>query len=130
MNTMTTTVTSAFSNDTWDEVPDESWADDKLSRTSITKTFTGEIEGTSRVESIMLRTSAGPMAYVAVERFECTIDGKSGGFVLVHDATMVDGKHESSWRILTGSGTGDFSGISGSGEITPKHDFILTYELG
>jgi uncharacterized protein DUF3224 len=124
-------VTSSFENDSWDEVPNESWKEDTLSRASIVKTFTGEIVGTSKVESIMLRTADnGPMVYVGVERFDCTIDGKTGGFVLIHDATMVDGVHDSSWRILEGTGTGELAGIAGTGEITPKHDFILTYELG
>jgi len=128
---MSKKVTSAFTNDSWDEVPNDAWAEDTLSRASITKTFTGEITGTSKVESIMLRTpNDGPMVYVAVERFDVKIDGKSGGFVLIHDATMVDGKYDSSWRVLPGSGSGDLAGITGTGEITPKHDFFLTYDLG
>lgn len=121
---------SSFKNESWDEKADDSWADDMLSRASIVKTFTGEIKGTSKVESIMLRTADdGPIAYVAVERFDCTIDGRSGGFVVIHDASMVDGKYDSTWRILPGSGTGDLAGIGGTGEITPTHDFILDYEL-
>lgn len=122
-------ITSHFENENWNEVPNEPWGTSNLSNTSLDKTFTGEIVGTSKVESIMLRLPDGPMAYVGIERFDVKLDGKTGGFVLMHDATMIEGKRVSTLRILEGSGTGELAGITGTGEITPEHDFNLTYDL-
>ena len=64
--------------------------------------------------------------YVAIERFECTLHGRTGSFLLLHRA-MQPG--ESAWTIAEGTGQGELAGIQGSGEITPGHEFFLDYEI-
>jgi hypothetical protein len=61
------------------------------------------------------------------------LDGRQGGFVLVHRGIMVkDGGSELDIRIATGSGTGQLAGIAGSLAIDireGKHYYALTYTL-
>lgn len=123
----------AFVIDQRDETPID-WAGARMRRAHWTKKFTGDLSGTSAVEFIMgeLDGAGGGEAarvYVGVERFDCTLRGRSGTFVLVHTATMLGSEHQAQWTILPGSGTGELAGISGQAEILPNHDFILDYDL-
>lgn len=118
--------TSSFTLDKKDFVPAE-WVGGTMMRARYEKTFTGDLEGTSVVEASMLRTDDdGPAVYVAIERFDCTLHGRKGSFLLLHRA-MQPG--ESAWTIAEGTGQGELSGIQGSGEITPGHGFTLDYEI-
>ena len=121
---------SAFTVDKRDMLPVE-WEGGQMSRTRFFKTFTGELSGTSVVEAIMAGLSNnGPMVYVAIERFDCTLRGRKGTFVLTHSATSHGSEQTGLWTIVAGSGTGELAGLRGHGEILPNHDFVLTYELG
>lgn len=105
------------------------WAGGSLSRSRFTKAFTGDVEGTSVVEAIMLTVEDGPMAYVGLERLTGSVHGRDGSFLLLHSATALDGAQAASWTVVPGSGTDALAGLSGQGEITGEHDFILDYDL-
>lgn len=118
--------TSSFTLDKKDFTPAE-WTGGTMMRARYEKTFTGDLSGQSIVEATLLRTDdEGPAVYVAIERFECTLHGRTGSFLLLHRA-MQPG--ESAWTIAEGTGQGELAGIQGSGEITPGHGFILDYEI-
>lgn len=124
---------AAFTIDHKDDTPLD-WEGATMQRGRWTKTFTGEMTGTSVVEILMgqvhgAHPGAGPSVYVALERFDCDVRGRQGTFVLVHSATAYGDGGSASWTILTGSGTGELAGISGTAEIMPNHDFALTFEL-
>lgn len=123
---------SSFTIEEWNEKPNEEWRSGKVTRTLVTKKFHGSLEGKSEIEAIMLRfeeQDAGVMAYVGIERIECILDGRSGSFILVHNAEALGKDRQATWKILPGSGTGELAGITGFGTITPAHDFILEYDL-
>ena len=102
----------------------------QMTHTRFEKTFTGDIVGTSVVEALLAGLdNDGPAIYVGIERFDCTVGGMKGTFVLMHSATQHSSGGTAAWTIVQGSGTGQFAGISGHGEILPGHDFALTYEL-
>lgn len=125
-------VKSAFTFDDWQETPDDRWEGVRLSRTSATKRYTGEIDGVGSLEAIMLRIgegTEGPAVYVALEKLDVEADGRSGSFYLVHTATANAGVHDKTLKVVPGSGTGDFAGISGAGEILQGHDFVFEYDL-
>jgi hypothetical protein len=122
------TAKSAFTIEGRDETPAE-WDGGSMSRARWTKTFTGDLSGTSTVELILARLATGASVYVGVERFDVALDGRKGGFVLMHSATMLDEAHDSAWTIVPGSGDGELAGITGRGEILPNHDFLLHYDL-
>jgi hypothetical protein len=118
--------TSSFTVDKKDFTPAE-WTGGGLVRARYEKTFTGELAGSGVVEAVMLRTEGDALAvYVAIERIECTLHGRTGSFVLLHQA-MQPGP--ATWTIAAGSGTGELAGISGNAEILPGHQFTLDYEL-
>ena len=55
-------------------------------------------------------SEAGPLAYVALERVEGTLDGRRGAFVLQHVGAIVDGVPSLALSVVAGSGTGDLAG--------------------
>lgn len=105
----------------------------QLGRAVIEKTFTGDLEGTSRVEMLSVQTDSGGAGYVALEWVTGRLGGREGAFALLHLATMSEGGQSGTWVISPGSGTGELAGINGSAriEIAPDatHTLHLDYEL-
>ena len=95
---------------------------------AIAKTFTGAVEGTSTVE-MLTASNATSRAYVAFERLDVSVDGRKGALVLHHSAD----DSGLTLKILTGSGSGELTGISGTARIEideeKNHHFTLTYDL-
>lgn len=90
-----------------------------LGRARFDKRFTGGLEATSFVEMLYARTPDPTCAtYVAIERIEGTLCGRSGSFV-VHHVGVRDGTTDSlTLSIVPGSGTGELAGVTGSMTIT------------
>jgi hypothetical protein len=101
-------------------------------RTSITKTFRGDLHGTSTVLMLSVRGDRGA-GYVALETFHATLEGRSGTFALLHEATMKGEDPWAKWLVSPGSGTGGLEEISGEAkiDIAPDgtHTLTLDYEL-
>jgi hypothetical protein len=104
----------------------------ELARVHISKTFDGDLVGTSETDIITVTTSH-PAAYAGIERFEGTLQGREGGFVLQHNAGAVGGVPWMTWKIVESSGTGELAGIRGEGEITigpdGEHSYLLDYQI-
>jgi uncharacterized protein DUF3224 len=106
---------------------------------TLSKTFTGAIEGTSTVEMLYTRTpgadgSFAGAGYVALERISAVVDGRDGSFALLHISTVVGNDPPlSRYLISPGSGSGGLAGMSGVGLITidddGTHTLHLDYEL-
>jgi hypothetical protein len=132
---MGTTATSTFIINSWDEQPYDEQEGAKLSRTRVTKTFHGDLEGTSTAELLMAIAAAeGGMAYVGFERITGTLRDQTGSFVLHHNASgSATAGPSATWTIVPGTGTGALAGIQGTGVITRHpdgiHAFILNYTL-
>jgi Protein of unknown function (DUF3224) len=105
-----------------------------LSRITIQKTFQGALQGTSRVEMLAAGTSMpGSAGYVAIERVQGTLDGRTGSFVLQHSGTMNRGAPQLTVSVVPDSGTAQLEGISGIFTIDirdGKHFFTFDYRLG
>jgi len=72
-----------FAIKNWDEKPYSEGKDlPKLTRASVTKTFTGDIEGEGQVEYLMMYRSDGSATFVGFERVVGRLAGKAGTFVL------------------------------------------------
>ncbi|HEY2266999.1 MAG TPA: DUF3224 domain-containing protein, partial [Streptosporangiaceae bacterium] len=101
-------------------------------RVHISKTFTGDLVGTSEADLITV-SAENPAAYVAIERFIGTVHGRKGSFILSHEAGGKDGTPWMTWKIVESSGTGELTGIRGAGEIIigedGGHSYVLDYEL-
>lgn len=105
------------------------------SRMGITKTFTGGVTGSAR-GTMLAAGVPGPgeaAAYVAVDQFAGTVDGRRGGFVLLHRGTMTRaGGGELSVTIAPDTGTGALAGIEGTLTIEVTggvHRYDLAYSL-
>ena len=127
------TAVSTFVIDSWEATPFDEQEGATLTRTRVTKTFHGDIAGTSTAELLMAQTQEGSAAYVGFERISCSLHGRSGSFVLHHNATMTRDESSASWTVLPDSGTGELSGLRGEAQITQSpdggHTFTLTYDL-
>jgi hypothetical protein len=102
-------------------------------RLALEKHFSGALQGESHGEMLGVGDGKSAGGYVAVETFDGTLDGRKGGFALVHRALMRDGKPER-WSILVapGSGTGGLAGIDGEFTITIAdgvHSYDFAYTL-
>ncbi len=104
---------------------------------TIDKVISGDMVGNTKGEMLTSITeSTGAMAYVAIETVTTTLDGRSGTFVFIHNATMnkVDPKSQSLHiAVVPASGTGGLTGISGTFAIqidgAGKHTYTFNYEL-
>lgn len=99
------------------------------------KTYAGDVAG----RSITQFTSAydqksGVGTYVAMESFEGTVDGRRGTFNFVHAAsTSGSDRSDEYGLIVSGSGTGELAGITGSVSIAVDadgtHRIVLDHAL-
>ena len=131
---MSSRATGTFDIDSWEATAYDEADGVTLSRTKVTKTFHGEIEGHSTAELLMAGTQhEGSAAYVGFERVTGRVGGRSGSFVLHHTATMTRGAQSASWTVVPDSGTGELAGLSGTATITQEpgggHTFTLDYDF-
>ena len=128
-----TRATSSFVIDSWDQQPYHEGEGVQLARVELSKTFAGDIEGTSTA-SLLMAGGSESGAYVAHERLVVRVHGRDGAFVLQHAAVAGPQGGSSSWVVVPDSGTGELRGLTGDGEITRHHDgshtFTLDYHLG
>lgn len=105
----------------------------KLGRMSIDKQFHGDLEATSQGEMLSAMSEVkGSGGYVAMERVNGTLHGRSGTFVLQHSGTMTRGVPRMSVTVVPDSGTGDLVGLTGSMNIVidaGKHSYEFEYSL-
>jgi hypothetical protein len=101
-------------------------------RMLIDKTFAGDLVGTGKGQMISKRIEGGSAVYFAVEEVEGVINGKTGGFTLLHHGTMSAEGQSLSITIMQGSGRGELDSISGEMEIIQNEDghrYVLSYSL-
>jgi Protein of unknown function (DUF3224) len=131
---MKKTANARFSIKSWDEKPYSEGNDlPKMTRASVDKTFTGDIDGEGHVEYVMMYRSDGTAAFVGLERITGRIAGRSGSFVLQRTGVFEGGQAKESYSVVTGSGTGELRSLRGEGTSSVGHaadyPFALSYEL-
>lgn len=124
-----------FAIQSWDEKPySEAQDQPRLTRASVAKTYTGDIEGSGQVEYLMMYRSDGSAAFVGLERVVGRIGDKAGTFVLQRTGTFDRGQAKESYSVIPGSATGDLQGLAGDGSSAVghgmEHPFALSYEFG
>ena len=104
----------------------------KLNRNVVRKEFSGDVAGSSEAQMLAAFTGTpGSAAYVAIEYFTGSVDGKSGSFALQHTGVMNRGNAQLTVTIVPDSGAGDLAGILGTLEINNddgQHTYVLDYE--
>jgi hypothetical protein len=114
----------------WDEKAlVEISSETRMTKASVEYALAGEIEGKASVEYLMFyrhfdakdqhKASA---SYVGLIRFEGTLAGRPGSFVMKDDGTFENGSANSSLLVEEGSGTESLRGISGTGTYRANQD--------
>ena len=101
-----------------------------LGRMSINKQFKGDLLATSQGEMLTAGTSVdGSAGYVAIERVDGTLHGRSGSFVLQHSGIMNRGAPQLKVTVVPDSGTDQLEGIAGELGINIAADGTHTYDF-
>jgi len=104
-----------------------------LGRMSLDKRYEGPLTASGNGEMLSFMGAVqGSAGYVAMERVEGTLDGRSGGFTLQHSGTMTRGARALSVTVVPDSGSGDLTGLSGKLDIrieNGKHFYDFDYLL-
>ncbi len=102
----------------------------EVDRFDFTKTFGGDLDGTSG--GVMLSSGdpgAGSAGYVAMEIVHGRILDRDGSFALQQAGTMHVGEQTLSYQVVPGSGRGALTGITGSVHLAVDDDGTHRYEL-
>ena len=131
---MKQTAHARFAIQSWDEKPYSEGLDQpKLTRASVTKTYSGDITGEAQIEYLMMYRDDGAATFVGLERIVGRMAGRTGSFVLQRTGVFEDGQAKESYSVIPGSGTGELAGLQGAGTSAVghglEHPFILEYEL-
>jgi hypothetical protein len=104
-----------------------------LGRLILDKQFHGDLEATSKGQMLTAGTAVeGSAGYVAVEQVSGTLHGRSGTFVLQHNATMARGVPQLAIIVVPDSGTDQLIGLAGAMTIEiadGKHSYRFEYTL-
>jgi hypothetical protein len=131
-----TTANATFQIQGWDEqtYDERDGAAGKLTEANVQQTVTGDIEGSSDVRWLMAYTADDRAEFVGIHVVAGTLAGKEGTFVLRSAGSFDGSTADGDLTVVAGSGTGDLSGISGTGSFSaPMGDtasLSLDYELG
>ncbi len=103
-----------------------------VTRMSLTKRWSGDVEGTSEGEMLSYGSPAsGNAGYVAMERVTGSVKGRAGSFAIQQSGTLTGGAPTMTVTVVPGSGTGALAGLSGDMTIDPAagHTYVLHFTL-
>jgi hypothetical protein len=103
----------------------------RLTRSGGAQEFSGDIEGTGRIEWLMCYRGDRSAEFVGMQQIEGTLDGRTGEFVLTSTGAHDGVRSKGTWTVVSGCGKGDLSGIRGNGTWLagpgPQATFELSY---
>jgi hypothetical protein len=131
---MKNTANARFAIQKWDEKPYSEAPDlPKLTRATVSKNLTGDIEGEGHVEYLMMYRNDGSASFVGLERVVGRIGRRRGSFVLQRSGVFEGGLAKETYSVVPNSGTGELQGLVGDGTTAVghgmEHAFTLSYEL-
>jgi hypothetical protein len=131
---MKQTANARFAIKSWDEKPySEGQGLPKLTRASVSKTYSGDITGEGQVEYLMMYRNDGSATFLGLERIVGRLAGKSGSFMLQRTGVFEGGQAKETYSVIAGSGTGELQRLAGDGRSAVGHGmerpFTLSYGL-
>lgn len=105
-----------------------------LTRADVTYSYAGDLEGSGTV-SYLIAYRAGAAPVSGFERFEGTLDGHDGSFVLRHVGDHDGAGVHATLTVVEGMGTGGLEHLAGEatidlvGHSDDGYDITLTYDL-
>src|SRR5580704_15753329 len=115
-------------------LPQDDKLGDGITRMLLDKHYHGDLDGASKGQMLTTGISANKSgAYLAMETFTGTLQGKTGTFALHHTGIMRGGAPDLTINVVPDSGTGQLAGISGKMNIIittdGKHSYDFEYTL-
>jgi hypothetical protein len=108
--------------ESWDEKPYRELADGtKFTRAEVVLSGSGDGLTGATFEGLMFYRADGTSTYSTLMRIEGILDGRTGTFVLQGEGTFDGTRARGTSTIVTGSGTGELAGISGTAESVSTH---------
>ncbi len=124
-----TSSVTAWNESTYQELDGKA----KLTRATVTFSFSGDLAGEGSWDALMYYRSDGTAVFTGLQRVTGQIGGREGTFVLQAVGCFAEGEARSRWQIVDGSGTGGLATLRGSGVAIatsePPGTFSLDYEL-
>ncbi len=112
------TTTVHFAVTAWDEKPYNKTPNErKQTRCHSAYTYSGDLEGQSICEYLMVYREDGTGHFVGHERIVGRLAGRSGSFVLEHTGTFDKTSVSARVVILPEAGTGELRGLRGDGTL-------------
>jgi hypothetical protein len=130
---MSESLNAGFEIASWDESPfDEGVGVGKLTKASVGRTYSGDIDGESVTEWVMAYRLDETAAFVGIERIRGRIAGREGSVVLQHVGEFRDGAATATLTVVSDSGTGKLTGATGEGQFVadPKGSMTLQLSFG
>jgi hypothetical protein len=125
---MTSHINAVFEITEWDEQPFDDGLDlAKLTKASVGKRYTGDIEGGSATEWLMAYQVDGSAVFVGLERIKGTVAGRRGSLVIQHVGTFADGAANAVLSVV--SGTGKLIGAEGRGTLVADPSGRITLDI-
>ena len=133
---MTVTLDTKLKIASWDEKSIHEFDDgSKLTRADVTLSDGADGLESGSFHSVMYYRPDGTSTYTTVMRLTGTLDGRSGGVVLIGDGTYDGATAMGRLQIIDGSATDELIGIAGHAESDSTHaeypfmPISLTYDL-
>jgi hypothetical protein len=116
-------VNATFEIESWDEQPYAKLENGgKLTKASVTQALSGEVEGEGSVEWLMCYRDDGTADFVGLQRIVGRLGDRTGSFVVLQAAGTFDGTAaRAELAVVPGSGTGELSGLAGTGRFEAPH---------
>lgn len=124
VKTMPTQITGHFTSSNWEERRITSGeGSPRLAHASVTNTFSGGVEAADTVcEYTIVYVTETTGTFTGMQVLSATVDGRKGAFAVAERGSFeADGTLRCAFDVVPGSGTGDLTGLSGTGSFTTKH---------
>ncbi len=106
----------------------------KLTRARMVFGYEGDLTAEGTSDALMCYADDGTAVYTGLDRMAGELGGRSGSFVLLSRGSYSGGEARTDWQVVAGSGTGELTGLRGTGSAAatsePPGTFILDYEIG
>jgi hypothetical protein len=113
-----TSINASFEVTNWKEEPfDEQPDAAKVTTATVTKSYSGDIDGESVTEWLMAYAEDGTASFVGIERITGRVAGREGTIVVQHLGSYENGSATATLTVLSGCGTADLAGTTGQGDF-------------
>jgi len=124
------TVKATFQVGSWDEQEwDAREGVARLTRADVTRSYDGDIEGSSTTTWLMAYAPDGSATFVGLERIAGSLTGRAGTLVLQHVGGYADGAAKATLTIVDGAGTGDLATATGVGSFLADPNGTIELEV-